>query len=106
MQATPMDILSGELVRDLTAILKEPSYIYIDSIEPDRDRLPVPRFVLAAVIEAFDLSNRQHEIYRGLVRDLAQILREILKHEPALVGTPTLTWAQDVLDKLEAANAR
>ena len=99
-----MKVLSVELVSDLNAILHAPSYIYVDSIEPDKDRLPVPRFLLSAIIDAFDMSNKQMDIYRDLVRDLSKTLREILAADPGIAGTPTVAWAHGLLLKLEDAN--
>ena len=74
--------LNADLARQLISILNEPSYIYVDSLEPERDRLPVPRGLIAGMAEAFQLANKKISTLEQMTRDLALVLHEILIREP------------------------
>lgn len=102
----PMHTLSRDLIAELTDILNRPSYIHFDGIDDDADRMPVPRYVIRAVVDALDLSVQQLELYRNMTRDLAHILRHMLATDPALVGLPVVAAAQRILTKVEEFNAR
>lgn len=72
--------LNRQLAHDLREILHEPSFIYVDSIEPEHDRLPVPRGLLEGMAEALHLADRKIAALETMLRPLAQILRETVQH--------------------------
>lgn len=106
MPVNPMTTLSRELARDLGLVLREESFIYVDSIEPDKDRLPVPRFLVLALIDALELADKQLSIYRQLSGDLAAIARGMLAADPSLAALPVVKAAHSILAKIEDFNSR
>jgi|SRR5215469_800556 len=96
-----MRSLNQQLALDLSEILREPSYIYVDSIEPERDRLPVSRGLIEGMIEAFELADKRITTLNTMCGALAIALSEILL-EPSTRDLPVVQNAQAILAKVKA----
>jgi hypothetical protein len=92
-----MRTLNHQLADDLTAILAEPSFIYVDSLEPQADRLPVPRGLIEGMVEAFDLADARIRTLTTMAQALAAALSDVLACEPAIANDPRIRRAQDIL---------
>ena len=93
--------LHCELQVAIANILRRPSYIHIDSIEPECERLPVPRGLLEAIATAFELDDKKITCLEQMTKDLARILREILQLDPSVRHHPYVDHAVEVLGKVE-----
>lgn len=94
--------LNRQLASDLLEILREPAFIYVDSVEPERDRLPVARGLIEGMTEALSLADRKITSLEQMARDLAKVLRQVLQLEPAAIRRdPGVMRAIAILGQVE-----
>jgi len=95
-----MRSINLELADAMTAALRASAFLYIDSLDPATDRLPVQRCVIEATRDLLEINDKQLTVLKQCCRDLSAVVRQMIQLS-CDGGMPRVPEAIAILTKLE-----
>jgi len=95
-----MRSLNLELAEELDKAAKAAAFLYIDSLDPATDRLPVQRCIVEATRDLLEINDRQIKSLKECCAGLSEVVRQMIQISGA-AGHPLAPGAITMLTKLQ-----